>query len=509
MSLSANDPMSPGMSPSQLSPRTGVRRANKVPLYIILGLAFIVIVVVMLVASDRAARQDAMLKAKPVTAAGAQQGGSSALAEQIAGGHRIGMIPAAPPKPRPPQELGDPSNGMVAGRVEAAGHLNADILIARPDLDQPPTPTLRPASLQLPSGQSPLGGTTREEEEARRRAKLQEVQQALKAPSAVTFTLARQDRPSPMMEARPSELSPTDDPRSRATAMQQLAAAARSDDPTRAYQAQVAQLQQSGMLNSGMGGGESPALGAASGLSGTSGVSGMNGKGTVTNATSPAPVDRWKHTGEQLPPRAEFVIQAGDVLPSLAITEIDSTLPGQILAQVSQNVYDTPTKTQLLIPQGTKIVGAYANDVGYGQKALLVAWQRLEFPDGKTLDIGSMPGATGRGTSGLKDLVDNHYVRLFGQALLMSAIIAGVTFSQQQTQGLGTPGQTGIPQYNAGSAMSQALGQQLGQVTAQLIAKNMNIAPELIIRPGYRLNVFVVKDLVFPKPYEAFDYRAE
>ncbi len=506
MSLSANDPMSPGMSPSRLSPRTGVRRANKVPLSIILDLAFIVIVVVALVASDRAARQDAMLKAKPVTAPGAQQGGSSALAEQIAGGHRIGMIPAAPPQPRPPQEPGDFSNGMVAGGVKA------DILIARPDLDQPPTPTLRPASLQLPSGQSPFGGTTREEEEARRRAKLQEVQQALKAPSAVTFTLARQDRPLPMMEARPSELSPTDDPRSRATAMQQLAAAARSDDPTRAYQAQVAQLQQSGMLNAGMGGGESTALGAtstASGLTAANGFNGTSGKGTVTNVMSAAPVDRWKHTGEQLPPRAECVIQAGDVLPSLAITEINSTLPGQILAQVSQNVYDTPTKTQLLIPQGTKIVGAYANDVGYGQKALLVAWQRLEFPDGKTLDIGSMPGATGRGTSGLKDLVDNHYVRLFGQALLMSAITAGVTISQQQTQGLGTAGQVGIPQYNAGSAMSQALGQQLGQVTAQLIAKNMNIAPELIIRPGYRLNVVVVKDLVFPKPYEAFDYRAE
>ncbi|NOU12316.1 MAG: conjugal transfer protein TrbI, partial [Nitrospira sp.] len=148
-------------------------------------------------------------------------------------------------------------------------------------------------------------------------------------------------------------------------------------------------------------------------------------------------------------------------------------------------------------------------DVGYGQHAMVVGWQRLGYPDGKTLDIGAMPGATGAGASGITDLVDHHYVRLFGSAFLMSAITAGVTFSQQQAQGSGVSGQVGIPQYNAGTAMSQALGQQLGQVTAQMIAKNLSIAPELTIRPGYRFNVVVVKDLVLPRPYEEFDYAGK
>jgi type IV secretion system protein VirB10 len=129
----------------------------------------------------------------------------------------------------------------------------------------------------------------------------------------------------------------------------------------------------------------------------------------------------------------------------------------------------------------------------------LIAWQRIVFPDGKAMDIGSMPGADSAGYSGLNDQVNNHYFRLFASAFLMSGVTAGISLSQPQ-QANGAATQT------ASSAMSEALGQQLGQVTAQLIAKNMNIAPTLEIRPGYRFNVITTKDLTFSKPYQAFDY---
>ena len=121
------------------------------------------------------------------------------------------------------------------------------------------------------------------------------------------------------------------------------------------------------------------------------------------------------------------------------------------------------------------------------------------FPDGKAMDIGAMPGADSAGYAGLNDQVNNHYVRLFASAFLMSGVTAGISLSQPQ-QTTGTTTQT------TSSAMSEALGQQLGQVTAQLIAKNMNIAPTLEIRPGYRFNVIVTKDMTFTKPYQAFDY---
>lgn len=495
MSSSANPQMSPEMSPGSVSPRVGVRRANKMPLYLVIGLIAVVALVVAMVASDRAQQQAQMLKSTTGPHQQGKGGGTLALADRIAGSHLGGVIPPAPSKPLMRNERTQPETALVGPRsLEVEGQVKADILIARPDdLDAPPMPN-RAGGLQLVAGKPLSRIPSSEERDALRLAKIQQLQDALKAPSTVTFSLVRSEKPASPIESQSKPVS-SSDPRNRlAEAQQHVANAARSDDPTKAYQAQLTQLRQSGVLGPFDGGTES------------SPTAKLSANSVNTSTANPVGGDRWKQDGEQLPPRAPFVIQAGDVLPALMISEIDSLLPGQIVAQVSQNVYDTPTKTQLLIPQGTKLIGTYSSDVGYGQNALLVAWQRLGYPDGKTLDLGSMPGATGAGASGLTDLVNNHYVRLFGSALLMSAVTAGVTFSQQQAQGAGIPGQVGIPQYNAGTAMSQALGQQLGQVTAQLIAKNLSIAPELTIRPGYRFNVVVLKDLVLPKPYQEFDY---
>lgn len=490
---STNQQMSPDLSPGSVSPGAGVRRANKIPIYLVMGLIGMVALVVAMVANDRAEKQARMLQSTSGSSQQGRGGGTLAQADRIAGGRRAGVIPAAPTKPTVRQDPNASENQLVgAGSLQAEGQLKADILIARPDLDAPPMPNR--GGLQLVTGQPGPKMKSVEDVDQQRLARLQQVQDALKAPSTVTFSLVRNEKSTPTIEPTSGSAMPSDTRTRMVDANKKMATAGRSDDPTKAYQAQLTHLQQTGMLNQFDGGAATPVS------------SGSSAKSKLTSTENVVGGDRWKHDEPQLPPRAELVIQAGDVLPALMISEINSMLPGQIIAQVSQHVYDTPTKTQLLIPQGTKLIGAYSSDVGYGQNAMLVAWQRLSYPDGKTLDIGSMPGATGAGASGITDLVNNHYVRLFGSALLMSAITAGVTFSQQQAQGAGVPGQVGIPQYNAGTAMSQALGQQLGQVTAQLIAKNLSIAPELTIRPGYRFNVVVVKDLVLPKPYDEFDY---
>ena len=498
MSNSANPHMSPEQSPGSLAPGAGVRRANKIPLYLVIGLIAVVALVVAMVASDRAEQQARLLSSTAGPLQQSKGGGTMALADRITGSHHAGIIPPAASKPILRPELSAPETPMAGeGSLDTDRQENSKILIARPDdLEAPPRPT-RAGGVQLVAGQ-PLARTpSGEEAEALRQAKIQQLQDALKAPSTVSFTLTRSERPAPMIENKTESSSPSDSRNRLTEVKQEVAKAARSEDPTKAYQAQLTQLRQAGLLSPLDGGSEPSPTARLSANSGT------------TSTATPVGGDRWKHEGQQLPPRAPFVIQAGDVLPALMLSEIDSSLPGQIIAQVSQHVYDTPTKTQLLIPQGTKLIGTYSSEVGYGQKALLVAWQRLGYPDGKTLDLGAMPGATGAGASGLTDLVNNHYIRLFGSALLMSAVTAGVTFSQQQAQGAGIPGQVAIPQYNAGTAMSQALGQQLGQVTAQLIGKNLSIAPELTIRPGYRFNVVVVKDLVLPKPYTEFDYAGK
>ena len=197
-------------------------------------------------------------------------------------------------------------------------------------------------------------------------------------------------------------------------------------------------------------------------------------------------------------------MRAGFVIPATMISGINSELPGQIMAQVSQGVYDTPTGKYLLIPQGARLVGSYSSDIAYGQKRVLVAWQRIVFPDGKAMDIGAMPGADGAGYAGFNDQVDNHYLRIFGSALLMSAVIAGVSYSQQNLNN--NTGTLYGQQQTASGASSQAVGQQFGTVIAQMVSKNMNIAPTLEIRPGFRFNVMAIRDLAFDKPYQSFDY---
>lgn len=211
---------------------------------------------------------------------------------------------------------------------------------------------------------------------------------------------------------------------------------------------------------------------------------------------------RWHLNSRLENPNSRFELRAGSVIPGVMISGISSELPGQIIGQVSQNVYDTPTGKHLLIPQGTKLIGVYSSDVSFGQNSVLVAWQRMVFPDGKALDIGSMPGSDSAGYAGYRDEVDHHYARIYGSALLMSGIVAGITYSQNINQ----PNQYGFAQPTAGSVLSQALGQQLGEVTSQLVSRNLNVAPTINIRPGYRFNIIVVKDLTFNRPYRQFAY---
>lgn len=212
--------------------------------------------------------------------------------------------------------------------------------------------------------------------------------------------------------------------------------------------------------------------------------------------------NRWHLKSRLENPNSRYELRAGGVIPGVMVSGISSELPGQIIGQVSQNVYDTATGRHLLIPQGTKLIGVYSNEVGFGQNSVLVAWQRLVYPDGKALDIGSMPGADSAGMAGFRDQVDHHYARIYGSALLMSAIVGGITYSQSLNQN----NQLGYNQPTAGNVLSQALGQQLGEVTSQLVSKNLNVSPTVNVRPGYRFNVIVVKDLTFKKPYRQFAY---
>lgn len=187
-------------------------------------------------------------------------------------------------------------------------------------------------------------------------------------------------------------------------------------------------------------------------------------------------------------PISKFEIKAGWVIPATLITGINSELPGQILAMITQNVYDTAKGIYLLIPQGTKAVGVYSSNIIYGQERLLVAWNKLIFPDGSSLNLGNMQGTSMDGLSGFTDQVNNHYFKIFGSALLLSSITAGISLADGD--GNGSDKETAKDK-----AIAQAI-EQMGQVASRMIQKNMDIAPTLEIRPGYKFNIFVNKDII-------------
>ncbi len=206
--------------------------------------------------------------------------------------------------------------------------------------------------------------------------------------------------------------------------------------------------------------------------------------------------DEWRspYTRE---PGHPFEIKTGTVIPGIMISGINSDLPGSLIAQVSQNVYDTATGHHLLIPQGCKLYGVYDSRVVYGQSRVLVAWNRLNFPDGSAVTLGAMPGTDISGYAGYEDQVNNHYLRIFGSSLLMSLITGGTSYAMDNVSNSSDNSDGTSVQ----DAMAAALAAQMGQATLSLLQKNLNIKPTLEIRPGYQFNVIVTKDVVFQEPY--------
>lgn len=190
-----------------------------------------------------------------------------------------------------------------------------------------------------------------------------------------------------------------------------------------------------------------------------------------------------------------LTVNTGFVIPATLITGVNSDLPGHLIGQVSQNVYDTATGQYLLIPQGTKLFGIYNSGILFGQERVMVAWNRLVYPDGRTLDLGQMAGSDMGGYSGFTDQVNNHYWKLFKSAFLLSMVTASVTYTDNKYV-------NDKDTTSASSAMAEALGNELGSVTTELIRKHMNVAPTLEIRSGYRFNVIVNKDISFNAPYK-------
>ncbi len=192
----------------------------------------------------------------------------------------------------------------------------------------------------------------------------------------------------------------------------------------------------------------------------------------------------------------KYEIKTGSVIPAAMVTAINSDLPGNMIAQVTQNIYDSATGGYLLIPQGSKLFGVYDSRVIMGQRRVLVAWNRIIFPDGSAMTIPGVPGADMAGNSGFSQKVDNHYFRIFGSSILMALITAGTAYAVDEN--------SSDNENSLSSQLNSALAQQLGQVTTSLLEKHLNIKPTLEIESGYQFNIVLTKDLVFGGSYKGW-----
>lgn len=201
-----------------------------------------------------------------------------------------------------------------------------------------------------------------------------------------------------------------------------------------------------------------------------------------------APVDRRTVAADRVAaPASPNILQAGAVISAALITGIRSDLPGQITAQVSENIYDSPTGRILLIPQGTRVIGQYDNNVQFGQSRVLLVWNRLIFPNGRSIVLERQPGADAEGYAGLQDGVDYHWWDLAKAAGLSTLLSIGAELAT-----------------NDDDRLIQAIrngGQDtINDAGQQIVRRQLNIAPTLTIRPGFPVRVIVTRDLVL-EPY--------
>jgi type IV secretory pathway VirB10-like protein len=197
------------------------------------------------------------------------------------------------------------------------------------------------------------------------------------------------------------------------------------------------------------------------------------------------------------PAPGPYAIQAGTMIPAVLLTEIDSDLPGDVLAQVAHDVFDSRAQQVLLIPKGSRLIGTYDSDVSSNQRRLFVAWTRLIFPDGRSIALPGLETKDRSGAGGVADQVETHRRRKLGTAALLSLIGAGVQLAQPNG-GYGAFG--AVP--SVGQVAAGAVGQQLAQVTTEMLRKQMDVQPTIRIRQGMPFHVFLRSDLAIAQPYE-------
>jgi len=196
-------------------------------------------------------------------------------------------------------------------------------------------------------------------------------------------------------------------------------------------------------------------------------------------------------------PASPYQVMAGTIIPAALVTGINSDLPGQVIATVTEAVYDTATGRFLLIPQGSRLIGRYDSQVSFGQRRVLLVWTRLILPDTSSISLDRLPGIDPAGYAGLEDGVDWHWDRILAGAALSTLLGVGAE--------LAAPDRTGSDSKIIIATRQSGQG-TVNQVGQEITKRNVSIQPTLTIRPGFPMRVMVNKDLIL-RPYQPLFFQ--
>jgi type IV secretory pathway VirB10-like protein len=205
-----------------------------------------------------------------------------------------------------------------------------------------------------------------------------------------------------------------------------------------------------------------------------------------------ARVDQTIYSPQRLQrPRSPYQLIAGSVIPAALMTGLNSDLPGPVIAQVTEDVYDTVSGRFLLIPQGTRLIGKYDSHIAYGQERLLLIWTRLVMPDGSSIVLDNLPASDTQGYAGLEDGVDYHTWRLLKGVVLSS--LFGISSELAANNGTQSNNRIII-------GLRDSVNNTANEAGQRIVSKDLAVQPTLTVRPGYPVRVIVNRDIVL-RPY--------
>lgn len=182
---------------------------------------------------------------------------------------------------------------------------------------------------------------------------------------------------------------------------------------------------------------------------------------------------------------SSYTVKAGGIIPTILVSGINSDLPSNVIAQVREDVYDTVSGNYLMIPKGTRLIGKYDSGISFGQTRLLLVWQRLIFPNGKSMGLQNFGGVDMSGYAGVTGKVDNHFDKLFQAVVLSSVVGAGTAIVTEDDD----------DDDDWKSEAGRGAGEQMIDIGSNMANKALNIQPTIEIAQGTRMNVMIHSDL--------------